>query len=118
MAKYHGYVGYAIDVEAYPGVWESKIIEHEYFGDVIKNRLNVQQQSTSINPTLSLSNNVSIVADAFAFENYYAIRYVTYLGKRWTVTSVEISHPRMILTLGGLYNGKESGTTSVPGNNM
>lgn len=104
MAKYHGYVGYAIDVEAYPGVWEPQIVEHKYFGDVIKNRLNVQQGST-INPTLSLGNSISIVADKFGFENFYAIRYVTYLNKKWNVTGVEIDHPRLILTIGGLYNG-------------
>lgn len=104
MARYHGYVGYAIDVEAYPGVWESQIIEHEYYGDVIKNKMNLQQSGV-INPTLTISNNISIVADAFAYENFYAIRYVTYLNKRWSVTSIEVERPRLILTLGGLYNG-------------
>lgn len=104
MAKYHGYVGYAIDVEAYPGVWEQSIVEHTYYGDVFKNKVTMQQSSI-VNPNLSLSNNISIVADAFAFENYYAIRYVTYLNKKWTVTAIEVERPRLILTIGGLYNG-------------
>ena len=93
MARYHGYVGYAIDVEAYPGVWEEQISEHEYFGDVLKNRINIP-----------ISNSISIIADPFAFEHVYAMRYVTYLGKKWSILNVSIERPRLILTLGGLYN--------------
>lgn len=104
MARYSGSIGYAVDVEKYPGVWEPDIKEHKYHGDVLKNKLSVQQSGV-VNPTITISNNISVVADAFAFENYYAIRYVTYLGKKWTVTNIEIERPRMILTLGGLYNG-------------
>ena len=104
MTKYHGYVGYAVDVEAYPGVWEEQITEHEYFGDVIKNRMNVQQ-TTTVNAGITISNSISIIGDPFAYDNFYAIRYVTYLGKKWSVTSIEINRPRLILTLGGIYNG-------------
>lgn len=103
MARYHGYVGYAIDVEAYPGVWEEQISEHEYFGDVLKNRINMQQGSV-INAKITISNSISIIADPFAFEHVYAMRYVTYLGKKWSIVNVSIERPRLILTLGGLYN--------------
>lgn len=103
MARYHGYVGYAIDVEAYPGVWEEQISEHEYFGDVLKNRINMQQGSV-VNSKITISNTISIIADPFAFEHVYAMRYVTYLGKKWCIVNVSIERPRLILTLGGLYN--------------
>mgnify|MGYP003445646056 FL=1 len=103
MARYHGYVGYAIDVEAYPGVWEEQISEHEYFGDVLKNRINMQQGSV-VNAKITISNSISIIADPFAFEHIYAMRYVTYLGKKWSIVNVSIERPRLILTLGGLYN--------------
>ena len=103
MARYHGYVGYAIDVEAYPGVWEEQISEHEYFGDVLKNRINMQQGSV-VNAKITISNSISIIADPFAFEHVYAMRYVTYLGKKWSILNVSIERPRIILTLGGLYN--------------
>ena len=103
MARYHGYVGYAIDVEAYPGVWEELISEHEYFGDVIKNRMNIQQNS-NVNAKITISNSISIIADPFAYEHVYAMRYVTYLNKKWTITNIDIQRPRLILTLGGLYN--------------
>ena len=103
MARYHGYVGYAIDVEAYPGVWEEQISEHEYFGDVLKNRINMQQGSV-VNAKITISNSISIIADPFAFEHVYAMRYVIYLGKKWSIVNVSIERPRLILTLGGLYN--------------
>lgn len=103
MAKYHGYVGYAVDVEAYPGAWEEQIIEHEYFGDILKNKMNVQQ-NTTVNAAITINNSISIVGDAFAYENFYAIRYVTYLGRKWNVNSIEIERPRIVLALGGLYN--------------
>lgn len=103
MTRYHGYVGYAIDVEAYPGVWEELISEHEYFGDVLKNRINMQQGSV-VNAKITISNSISIIADPFAFEHVYAMRYVTYLGKKWSIVNVSIERPRLILTLGGLYN--------------
>ena len=103
MARYHGYVGYAIDVEAYPGVWEEQISEHEYFGDVLKNRINMQQGSI-VNAKITISNSISIIADPFAFEHVYAMRYVIYLGKKWSIVNVSIERPRLILTLGGLYN--------------
>lgn len=103
MARYHGYVGYAIDVEAYPGVWEERISEHEYFGDVLKNRINMQQGNV-VNAKITISNSISIIADPFAFEHVYAMRYVTYLGKKWSIVNVSIERPRLILTLGGLYN--------------
>ena len=103
MARYHGYVGYAIDVEAYPGVWEERISEHEYFGDVLKNRINMQQGSV-VNAKITISNSISIIADPFAFEHVYAMRYVTYLGKKWSIVNVSIERLRLTLTLGGLYN--------------
>ena len=103
MARYHGYVGYAIDVEAYPGVWEEQISEHEYFGDVIKNRMNIQQNG-NVNAKITISNSISIIGDTFAYEHVYAMRYVTYLNKKWTITNIDIQRPRLILTIGGLYN--------------
>lgn len=104
MAKYHGYVGYGEDKETYPGVWEEVITEREYTGDVIKSRTNIQQ-TTTVSASLTLNNNFSILGDEFAFDNLYNIRYVTYSNKKFKVTGVEPERPRLILTVGGLYNG-------------
>ena len=104
MARYYGNIGYAIETEKYPGTWVPTLVPRPYYGDVIKNRLNSQQQ-TSVNPTITISNTISIIADPFAYENFINIRYAEYLGKKWIVTSIEVDRPRMLLTLGGLYNG-------------
>lgn len=105
MARYYGNIGYTIETEKYPGVWVPTLVPRPYYGEVIKNRLNSQQQS-SVNPTITISNTISIIADPFAYENFVNIRYAEYLGKKWIVTSIEVDRPRMLLTLGGLYNGE------------
>lgn len=104
--RYHGFIGYSVDVETYPGVWEEEIVEHEYYGNVIKQRINVEGEKT-INPKIAISNNISIIANPYAYEHVEAIRYATYLGKKWNVTAIEIQTPRIILTLGDIYNDVE-----------
>lgn len=104
MNRYFGTIGYGINVETYPGVWEEQIKEYEYYGNLVKNRVGIQQ-STEANAELSMALSISIIADKFAYENFYAIRYITYLGKKWKVKSIEVEHPRLLLGVGELYNG-------------
>lgn len=104
MSKYHGYVGYATSSETYPGVWEETVVEREYYGDVIKNRTNIQQNS-DVNGQITINNSISIIGDPFAHEHIYSMRYITYLGKKWCITNVEIEYPRLTLNIGGMYNG-------------
>ena len=104
MSKFHGNVGYGVTIEKYPGVWEEEMVERPYYGDVLKNRMNIQQNNV-INAGITINNTISIVTDNFARENALSIRYVTYLGKKWCVSSIEVEYPRILLTLGGLYNG-------------
>lgn len=101
--KYSGVAGYSKDVEISPGIWESQIHEVRIFGDVLKNRTSIQQQS-NINGEISINHSISIVSNPFIRENCFDIRYVTFMGKKWCITSVEIEFPRIILSLGGLYN--------------
>lgn len=104
MRKYHGKVGYVQTEETIPGIFESIDIERNYFGNVIKNRYNIQQNG-NINGDIQLKISISILADPFAYENATNIRYVTYLGKKWQVVDINIDRPRIELFLGGLYNG-------------
>lgn len=106
MAKFHGFVGYSITHETSPGVWEEKIVKREYFGDVLRLSRSLQN-SQSINDNLVINNQISIVADAFAYENFFAIRYVSWLNSKWKVSNVEVQRPRLILTLGSVYNDVE-----------
>lgn len=104
MARFHGEVGYGDSVETAPGVWEDQITEFPYTGDVIRNTRKLESGDT-LNDDLTVGNSISIVADEQATEHFFKIRYVRWMGVRWTVTSVEVRHPRLILSLGKVYNG-------------
>lgn len=107
MAKWFGKVGYSITRETEPGVWEEQITEREYFGDVISNRWK-RQNSGKVNDDINLSNVISIVADPFANQHCSNITYVEYMGTKWNVSDVEPQYPRLLLTVGGVYNGQQT----------
>lgn len=104
MAKFYGAIGYAQTVDRGSGVWEEEIVERTYFGDLNRNTLRLQTGDQVID-NINIANEISIVADPFAYENFHAMRYVEYMGARWKITSVEEKFPRLILTVGGVYNG-------------
>ena len=106
MAKFYGEIGYANIVETEPGVWEEKIIKRNYYGDIIRNTRSLQT-SDKVNDNINISNEISIVADPYANENFHSMRYVYFMGAKWKITSVEVKYPRLILSIGGLYNNVE-----------
>ena len=89
------------------------IVERLYFGDVVRNQRNLRE-GENLNPDLSVQNSISIVADAYANEHFFAIRYVEWAGALWTVSSVEVQSPRLLLRLGEVYNGPTPGITPTP----
>jgi hypothetical protein len=106
MAKFFGEIGYGETVETPPdsGVWKDVIVEYSYYGDVIRNTRKLQE-GDQLNLDLSVGNSISIVADAYANNHFFAIRYIKWAGTLWTVSDVEVQPPRLILRLGGVYNG-------------
>jgi hypothetical protein len=106
MARFYGGIGYGESVEspAESGVWIDKITEFSYFGDVIRNTRKLEH-GESLNDDISVGNSISIVADQYAVEHFFAIRYIRWAGVLWTVTNVEVKSPRLILSLGSVYNG-------------
>ena len=58
-----------------------------------------------INDDININNSISIVADPYAYENFHNMRYAILEGVKWKITNVEINRPRLILTIGGVYNG-------------
>ena len=104
MPKFYGNIGYAISKETAPGIWVEDIVEHKYSGDVYRNTRKLQS-GNQVNDSIDISNEISILSDPFANENFHSMRYVTYMGAKWKVSSVEVRYPRLILTVGGLYNG-------------
>lgn len=106
MAKFFGEVGYGNSVETPEGsgVWVDQIVEHQYYGDVIRNARSLEA-GERLNNDLRVSNSISIVADAYARDHFFEIRYVKWSGTLWTVSDVEVQSPRLVLRLGGVYNG-------------
>lgn len=104
MAKWYGKIGYAETVETKPGVWDEQITERYYYGDVIRNTRSLQF-ANQVNDNVNVSNQLSIVADPYAIDNFHAMRYAEFMGANWKISNVEVQHPRLILTLGGVYNG-------------
>jgi hypothetical protein len=106
MAKFYGEIGYGESVETSSGsgVWVDQITEFQYYGDVIRNTRRLRE-GENLNNDLSVGNSISIVADAYASEHFHAIRYVKWAGANWTVSEVEVQSPRLLLRLGGVYNG-------------
>lgn len=104
MAKIKTVIGYATSVEIRPSVYEEQITEKTYYGEVLRNNRRLQS-SDSINDDVTISNEISIVADPFMNHNIYAMRYLTYQGVKWKITNVDVQYyPRLNLSLGGIYN--------------
>ena len=104
MARFYGAIGYGEAVESAPGVWTDVITKVNYFGDVVRNSRRLDD-GPGLNSDISVNNSISIVADAYANEHFHAMRYVEWAGTRWTVSTVEVATPRLLLRLGGVYNG-------------
>lgn len=106
MARFYGKVGYIETVETEPGngVWQEQATERSYYGDVLRNSKR-WERGEGVNDDLNVSNRISIVADPYAFRHFFAIKYVEWMGARWKVETVEVERPRLILTIGGVYNG-------------
>lgn len=104
MAKFYGKIGYAITEMTEPGIYEERLVEEYYFGDIVKNTRRLREMS-NINDDINISNQISILADPYLMNNFHSMRYVIYMGTKWKVSEVEVQYPRLILTLGGIYNG-------------
>jgi hypothetical protein len=105
MAKFFGPIGFAITTETRPGVWKDQIEERDYIGDVIRDTSRWAASSDSTNDDLTLNNQISIVADPFALNHFHTMKYIRFGGTNWKITGVEQKYPRLILTIGGVYNG-------------
>lgn len=103
MAKFFGIIGYAETVETKPGVWNEQITERVYSGDLVRNTRRLQT-TDQLNDNINVANEISIISDPFANKNFHSMRYVEFMGAKWKITNVEVHYPRLILTIGGVYN--------------
>lgn len=107
MTRFFDKVGYGIPAEVEDGVWSDSIVEQAYYGDVLDTTAS-NEEADKVNDDIRLQQRVSILADAFALENFSRIKYVSWMGSLWTVISVKVERPRLLLSLGGIYNGPRS----------
>lgn len=104
MAKYYGKIGFYFDsVETAPGIWTELMDERAVYGDILRNVKRTENPGQA-NDNININNQISFVADPFAVDNFFRIKYATYMGVKWAVTSAEVAFPRIILNLGGIYN--------------
>jgi hypothetical protein len=114
MAKWFGRVGYGHSADRQNGVWEDEITERKYYGDVIRNTRRLVT-GNEVNSDITTSNSISVMADPYALEHFFAIRYVEWTGTLWNVNEVEVQSPRLLLRLGGVYNGPTPQSASDSG---
>jgi hypothetical protein len=108
MSKFYGTIGFAITTESAPGVWQDSIVTRNYYGDILRNTRQYQS-GDSLNDNLNISNEFSIIADPFAYENFHSMKYVEYMGTKWKISNIDASQrPRLILTVGGVYNESQT----------
>lgn len=104
MPKCSGVIGYALAVETQPGVWSESIEEKKYYGEIVRDNRRLVDQG-QINDNINISNNISVVSNKFMLENMAFMKYLSFKGSKWKISSIDIISPRIIITLGGLYNG-------------
>lgn len=114
MAKYCGMIGFRETVETEPGLYEPVITERRHYGDVVRNyvRNAFDAEYTTTNRTPQCNNTLSILADPYACKNFHNIEYAVFMGTKWTVSNVEVQYPRLLLSLGGVYSGKDSSNST------
>ena len=103
MAKFYGNIGFSQLMETRPDVWEEQWTVRKYKGDLSRNSRRLES-SDKLNDDLTINNEIRILADPYALQNFHAMKYAEFLGTKWKVTNVTVEYPRLILTLGGVYN--------------
>ena len=108
--KFYGIVAYATTEEIVPGKWKEVITEKHYRGDVVRVSRRLQS-ADKVNDDIRINNEIRIVADAFAYQNFQNIRYVEWIGTKWKVSSATVDRPRIVLEIGDEYNGSDGPST-------
>lgn len=114
MPRYYGTVGFGIQKVTAPGVFQEEIVERNYYGDILSNTRSYEN-GTGLNDNLQISNQISIVADAFAYHNFHSIRWIEFMGAKWKVRKVDVQRPRLVLSIGDIYNDQQIPSGFSPG---
>lgn len=110
MAKTYGKIGFGKTIIKPGGVSEFVITERDYKIDIIRPSVR-NTPGEDVIPGLSTGNSFSIIEDGYLSENLFAMKYVTWMGVRWSVRKIDQAHPRLIITVGEVFNGPSPTTT-------
>lgn len=103
MGRFRGVIGFITTSETEPGVFTEVVSERIYSGDIIQNSRRLEPSQNLID-NVTINNRFSVVGDEYLFTHYLGLRYIVFAGQKWKITGAEHQRPRMILTVGGLYN--------------
>lgn len=103
MAKWYGNIGFSETVEVEPGIHDQRYTDRKYYGELVRNTSKFQT-SGGVNDNVNVSTELSIVSDPYANANFLRMRYVEMYGAKWKINNVEVKYPRLILSIGGVYN--------------
>lgn len=113
--KFSGIVGFFEgEQETKPGIFRPVIVERKYVGDVLRAKRGFQSRSDAQNDEFTVNNQISILSDLYAKQNWASIRYVIWNGVKWKVSSIEVNYPRLTLDIGGFYHDESEQTTGEP----
>jgi len=105
MAKFYDKIGFVETIDDGYGVWQEKVVrEANYYGDVLLNARR-WNDGGNVNENLDIKNKLSILADPYAYQHFHSMKYVHWMNQYWKITEIEVQYPRLILTIGGVYNG-------------
>ena len=103
MAKWYGNIGFSETVEVEPGIHDQRYTDRKYYGELVRNTSKFQT-SGGVNDNVNVYTELSIVSDPYANANFLRMRYVEMYGAKWKINNVEVKYPRLILSIGGVYN--------------
>lgn len=104
MNQFRGKIGFSIPVNKGHGIYDNSVVERTYRGDILSQSRKLDA-GTNINDNIDMNIRLSILSDDFLNVHLSQITYVHYMGGVWKVKSIEPSRPRIVLALGGVYNG-------------
>ena len=107
MSRWYGKIGFSIQEETSPGIWNEVVEEKNYYGD-LTNRSRRWQQGQDLIDDVTITNELTITTDPYIIENLTNIKYVVIMGIKWKISNITLSAPRLTLSLGGIYNAYQS----------
>jgi hypothetical protein len=104
MARYWGVIGINRGpVQTSPGILTPKIEEVQVSGEMRQERLNWPQ--AGMREGLSARHVLSVITPEDSDIDFTEAVYISWQGRKWSVTSIQYKRPRVELSLGGIYSG-------------